>query len=91
MALDMVVLGLSLLLVGVIAQYGNFRKGIENQLNWIASGGFMFLVASVWETGVAGFGFLAALTPTLMNLFQGLGALFVLVGTVWATVKLVKV
>lgn len=88
---DMVALSLALLAVGVLAQFGNYRKGIEMQLNWISAGGLLFLLSYTWAVGISSFGALAQLTPILVTLLNAVAVVFVLVGTIWAVVRLVKI
>lgn len=91
MVADMIVMSLALLLVGVVAQYGNYRKGIEMQLNWISAGGLLFLLSYVWTVGISSFGALAAITPALVTVLNSVAVVFVLVGSIWAVVRLVKI
>ena len=81
-------LGLGLLLALVFASYSKL-KGLDKQLHWVAAGGLFFLIDAALTDGLGTL--LQGAAGPLSQLFTGLGALFVLVGALWASGKLLKV
>ena len=87
---EMLTLGAVLLLAIVFAQYAGMKKGIEKQLAWIASGGWLFILSAAVSTGLSGIAGVASIIGMLTLLFSVFGVLFVLVGVVWASTNMLR-
>ena len=75
------------------AQYAKLGKGLEKQFAWIAAGAFLALVAvsfQVLQAGLTGWSVSVAGVTALVALFQVLSFIALLVGGLWAAVKLLQ-
>ncbi len=90
MAAELLWLALVALLAPVLTEYGKIKAQIEKQLAFVAGGGLLFLLAAGFETPVWTGGQLAAYGPYGSALFQILGWILLLVGTLWGAYALMK-
>ncbi len=79
---DLLWLALFVLLVPVLAEYGKIKLG--KPLSFIAGSGLLFLLAVGFETPVWAM-YAGTMGPVGSAVFQGLGWLMLLVGTLWGT------
>lgn len=74
----------------VFAEYGNIRKRAKKGFGLLAAGGLMFFLASTISLPVLQMQSLQTGTGYIGALFQIVGWIFVIVGTVWASIDLAK-
>lgn len=86
-------LALIVLVALAFAQYAKLGKGLEKPFAWIAAGAFLALVAVAFEvlqSGLALWGATVSGVVWLVALFQVLAFIALLVGALWAAVKLLQ-
>lgn len=77
-------LGLSFLLAVALAEFAKFRSKADKGFNWLATAGIWFLFAGTFISGVTLEGFLTpAIWSGLKSVFEVLGWLFALIGTLF--------
>jgi len=89
MAIEFLYLGVVCLLVPVFAEYAKIRKNAEKAFNWIAIAGISFILATafgitLWTT------YIPQLAQYGMWLFEFIGWIFILIGSVLAIVAFMK-
>lgn len=81
-------LGIACLLAPVFAEYANIREEAGMGFSFIAGGGVLYLLSSSFEmTGF--FGQVASLSTMGASLFEVIGWIFVLIGSLMTVYKLV--
>lgn len=84
-------LGFLSLLVPVLAKYAKIKKHAKKAFNWIAGAGISFILATAFNYKVVSFWMYAGKISTwLQQLFEFIGWIFLLVGSIWAMVELAK-
>ena len=77
-------LGLAFLLAVALAEFAKFRSKADKGFNWLATAGIWFLFAGTFVSGVTLEGFLtSAIWSGLRSVFEVLGWLFALIGTLF--------
>jgi len=74
----------------VFAEYGNVRKKAERGFGLFAAGGMMFFLAATFNLEVLS---MMSVQGAMYGqyLFQAFGWIFVIIGTIWASIDLSKV
>lgn len=78
-------LGIAIFFVAALAEYAKLRARIEKPLAFLAAGGAFFILHAAFET----FSWPGVNLSVLLRLFNTVGVLFALVGSILAAYKLV--
>lgn len=91
MVLDLIWLGVICFLVPALAEYAGIRKKSVRGFNWIAIAGLMFLLAALFSSATLTF-WENFVTVALygFKLFQIIGWIFALAGTIIVTLDFLK-
>jgi len=79
-------IGVAIFFVAALAEYAKIRSKIEKPFGFLAAGGVLFILDGAWSTlNIPGFAF----AGTLSQIFNIVGVLLVLVGSLLSVYKLV--
>lgn len=91
MVLDLIWLGVICFLVPALAEHGGIRKMSTKGFNWVAIAGFMFLLAGTFSSSTLMFWeSFATVALYGFKLFQIIGWIFILGGTIIAALDFLK-
>ena len=80
--------GFVCLLVPVLAEYGKIKKIAAKAFNWIAGGGLSFILATTFTLSF--WTYAPKIAELLGQLFEFIGWVLVLVGSLWAIMELLQ-
>ncbi|NOX71468.1 MAG: hypothetical protein GXO64_02095 [Candidatus Micrarchaeota archaeon] len=87
---DILWLAIVSMLAPVFVGYGKLKVSIEKPLSFVMGAGLFFLLAVGFETALWATGQFAAYGPAGSMLFQFLGWLMLLIGTLWGVYNVLK-
>ncbi len=91
MAVELIYLAIAALLAPALAEMAKIRAKADKAFTWVAVGGVMFVLSAAFAfTDLSLVGIAATLTLPLVSLFSIIGLVAVLVGSLMATVALLK-
>ncbi len=91
MAVEMIYLAIAALLAPALAEMGKMRAKADKAFTWVAVGGVMFVLsASFALVDLSIVGIAASMTAPLVSLFSIVGLVAVLVGSLMASIALLK-
>lgn len=91
MAVEMIYLAIAALLAPALAEMAKIRAKADKAFTWVAVGGVMFVLsASFALVDLSIVGIAATMTAPLVSLFSIIGLVAVLVGSLMASVALLK-
>ncbi len=91
MAVEMIYLAIAALLAPALAEMAKIRAKADKAFTWVAVGGVMFVLsASFALVDLSIVGIAASITAPLVSLFSIIGLVAVLVGSLMASIALLK-
>ncbi len=91
MAVELIYLAIAALLAPALAEMAKIRAKADKAFTWVAVGGVMFVLsASFALVDLSIVGIAATMTAPLVSLFSIIGLVAVLVGSLMASVALLK-
>lgn len=91
MAVEMIYLAIAALLAPALAEMAKIRAKADKAFTWVAVGGVMFVLsASFALVDLSIVGIAATMTAPLVSLFSIIGLVAVLVGSLMASIALLK-